>query len=71
MTDFKPLFGEPCGPWIKTFAWLPVFTFDAGRVWFRTVWKRHIFKFQHLPGGPDYWWQYRRFPPETEKKTDK
>jgi len=57
----EPLFGDPKGPWIAAFAWLPVFTFDAGYVWLRQVWKRHIHRHQYLHGGPDWWWQYRRF----------
>lgn len=59
----KPLFGDPCGPWIRTFAWFPRFTFDGGHVWLYWIWKRHIHKHQHLVGGADYWWQYRRFAP--------
>lgn len=59
----SPMFGDPKGPWIKSFAWRPVFTFDGGNVWLRRVWKRHIFKHQYLNGGADWWWQYRRFPP--------
>lgn len=59
----KPMFGNPCGPWIRTFAWRPRFTFDGGNVWLCFVWKRHIYKHQYLQGGADYWWQYRRFAP--------
>lgn len=61
--DDTPMFGDPCGPWVRTFAWLPRFTFDGGIVWLRLVWKRHIYKHQYLDGGADYWWHYRRFPP--------
>lgn len=57
-----PIFGDPVGPWIRTFAWVPRFCFDAGHVWLRPVWKRHILKHQYLDGGADWWWQYRRFP---------
>lgn len=56
-----PLFGDPKGPWIRTFAWRPVFTFDSGHVWLRFVWTRHIYKHQYLDSGADWWWQYRRF----------
>ena len=63
MTD-RPMFGDPVGPWIATFAWWPRFTFDGGTVWLRRVWKRHIFKHQHLDGGADWWWQFRRFAPK-------
>ena len=58
-----PMFGNPCGPWIRTFAWRPCFTFDGGKIWLQSVWKRHIYKHQYLRGGADYWWQYRRFAP--------
>lgn len=61
--DALPQFGDPCGPWIRIFAWRPRFTFDAGWVWLRPVWKRHVQKHGYLDGGPDYWWQYRRFDP--------
>jgi hypothetical protein len=60
----QPLFGDPTGPWIRTFAWVPRFTFDGGTVWLRRIWKRHIFKHQYLCGGADWWWQYRRFDPD-------
>lgn len=59
----RPMFGDPVGPWIRTFAWRPRFTFDAGVVWLRPVMKRHIHKHQWLDGGADWWWQYRRFAP--------
>lgn len=59
----RPMFGNPTGPWIKTFAWGPCFTFDAGCVWLRTVWKRRIFRHQYLSCGQDWWWEYRRFAP--------
>ena len=58
-----PLFGDPKGPWIKSFAWLPRFTYDGGYVWLHRVWKRHIQKHQYLDGGADWWWQYRAYPP--------
>lgn len=61
MTDDKPVFGDPIGPWIRAFAWLPRWTFDAGTVWLVFIWKRHIQKKLCLDGGPDFWWQYRRF----------
>ena len=61
--DSTPMFGRPTGPWIRTFAWRPVFTFDRGTVWLRPVWKRHIYKHRWLEGGPDWWWQYRAFAP--------
>lgn len=60
--DLMPRFGRPVGPWMKTFAWWPRFTADAGKVWLRIVWKRHIHKYDHLVGGSDFWFQYRRFP---------
>lgn len=63
MHEFVPMFGDYCGPWIKTFAWLPRFTFDAGWTWLRPIWKRHVYKHQHLDGGSDFWWSYRRFAP--------
>lgn len=56
-----PLFGDPVGPWIKSFAWIPHFTIDAGWTWMRPIWKRHIHKHQYLDGGSDFCWQYRRF----------
>lgn len=59
--DFKPSFGEPCGPWMRSFAWLPVFTYDAGTVWLRTVYKRHIIGHDYLTPPPGYWFQYKRF----------
>lgn len=63
-TEWVPLFGDYCGPWLKTFAWLPRFTYDAGWVWMSPVWKRHVHKHQYLyDGGSDYWWQYRKFAP--------
>lgn len=58
-----PLFGDPKGPWIRSFAWVPRFTYDAGTVWLCRVWKRHIHKHQYLDGGADWWWQFRKFPP--------
>ena len=61
-----PIFGDPCGPWIKTFAWLPRFTYDAGYKWLCPIWKRHIHKHQYLDGGgSDFWWQYRRYNERT------
>lgn len=65
MSD-RPKFGDPCGPWIRAFAWRPRFTFDGGTVWLRRVWKRHIQKHDWLTGGGDFWWQYRRFRPECD-----
>lgn len=66
----RPVFGDPCGPWIKPFAWLPCFTYDSGTVWLCKVWKRHIFKHQYLDGGgSDYWWQYSRFQLRGCKKS--
>lgn len=62
-SSYAPRFGTVVGPWIKTRAWFPVFTIDSGMVWLRRVWKRHVHKHQFLDGGPDWWWQYRRFPP--------
>lgn len=59
--DMKPVFGTPMGPWIRCFAWLPTFTADAGHVWLRFVWKRHVMKKMFLDGGSDWWFQYRRF----------
>lgn len=61
MAFSDPIFGFPTGPWIRCFAWRPVFTYDGGRVWLRWVWKRHIHKHGYLDGGSDWWWQYRRF----------
>ena len=58
-----PLFGNPAGPWISAFAYLPVWTSDAGWVWFCRVWKRHIQKHHWLDGGSDWWWQVIRFAP--------
>lgn len=67
----SPIFGDPKGPWIRTFAWYPRFTFDAGTVWLRRVWRRHIHKHQYLDGGADWWWQYRRFEPNLSKEEPK
>lgn len=61
MTTGDPLFGTPTGPWMLTFAWRPRHTFDGGWVWLRFCWKRYVHKHQWLDGGPDWWWQYRRF----------
>lgn len=62
-SDFVPVFGDPCGPWIKSFAWLPRETYDGGLVWLRRIWKRRICKHHYLDGGADFWWQCRRFAP--------
>ena len=35
----SPAFGNPIGPWIRTFALVPHFTFDGGWVWLAMVWK--------------------------------
>jgi hypothetical protein len=61
--EWKPQFGDFCGPWIKSFAWLPINTFDAGWCWFSPVWKRRVHKHQYLIGGGDFWWLYRRYTP--------
>lgn len=58
---FRPLFGDPITPWRKGFALLPRDTVDAGVVWLVTVWRRRCFKHQFLFGGPDFWFQYKRF----------
>ena len=60
---FVPMFGDPCGPWIKTFAWIPRNTFDGGWVWLRPVWKQRVVKHHYLDGGPGFWWEWRRFAP--------
>lgn len=46
-----PIFGSPKGPWIRSFAWTPKFTYDSGWIWLRRCWKRHIHKHQYLDGG--------------------
>jgi hypothetical protein len=56
-----PVFGDPKGPWIKSFAWTPTFTIDAGWIWLRPIWKRHIHKHHWLDGGADFWWQHCRY----------
>lgn len=58
-------FGTPVGPWIKTFAWRPRFTHDAGTVWLCRVWKRHNMRREYLDscGGDEWWFQYRRYAP--------
>lgn len=57
----NPLYGFPIGPWIRSFAWFRVWTYDAGYVWLVPVYKRHIQKHAFLGGGSEHWWQYRRF----------
>lgn len=59
MTDPRPMFGDPIGPWHRWFAWLPVRTYDGRRVWLRTIWRRGIQLHGHLP-GPGFWWQYSK-----------
>lgn len=61
MTYANPCFGDPIGPWHRVFAWLPRQTFDGGWVWLRYIWRRRIQKHHYLFGGPDRWWQFRRF----------
>ena len=65
-----PAFGEPKGPWIRCFAWRPTFTYYAGTVFLRRVWKRHIQKHPYLDGGANFWWQYRRFMAAGEEQRE-
>ena len=50
----KPMFGDPVGPWLRSFAWFPTWTCDAGWIVLRPVWKRHIHKHHYLDGGADF-----------------
>lgn len=65
MTEPRPMFGDPIGPWHPWFAWLPVRSYDHRLAWMRFVSRRRIQLHHYLTGGPDQWWQYsieRRHP---------
>jgi len=58
-----PLYGCPVAGWHRWWAWRPVRTYDGRWSWLITVDRRLIQKHQHLDGGGDFWWQYRRAVP--------
>jgi hypothetical protein len=58
---FSPLFGTAITPWRRWFARVPTHTVDAGWVWLMPIWWRRCSKHSYLDGGPDLWFQYKRF----------
>lgn len=57
----KQTAARPCGPWVKNFAWHPVFPFDAGWVWLVSIWRRQLAR--RTPcDGIVYKSQFRRLP---------
>lgn len=63
MSEAKPTFGDPIGPWHRWFAWFPIKTYDRRRVFLHYVERRCIQRHAYLSGGPDFWFQYRRIEP--------
>ena len=56
-------FGFPISDWRRTFAWLPVRTFDGRLIWLRPVMTRRYHLHDYLTGGPDQWSIYATVNP--------
>ena len=55
MSDYKPLFGHPIGPWHRWFAWRPIETVDRGWRWLVPTWRRRFQTRPHLDGPRMTW----------------
>ena len=57
--NYEPMFSFPVAPWLRWFAWHPVYTVDRGYRWLRFVYKRPCqFKECLARGAMEVWWQY-------------
>lgn len=63
---YRRTFRASSEPWVRTFAWWPVSTYDIGTVWLCPVWRQRVFEHPGLGDGSyglDWCWRYRGSAP--------